>query len=57
MTGMRVRRIRVDIFVPYGRRRDDFLILGRKKWLTIIGSGRVLPLRHALVWLAACTSE
>jgi hypothetical protein len=57
MTGMWVGCIRVNIFVAYGGRRDDFRILGRRKWLTIIGSGRVLPLRHALLWLAACTSE
>jgi hypothetical protein len=57
MTSMRVRRIGVNILVAYGRRWDDFLILGRQKLLTIIGSGGVLALRHGLLRLAARTSE
>jgi hypothetical protein len=57
MTSMWVRRIGVNIFVAYGWRWDDFLILRKRKLLAVVGSRRVLPLRDGLLRVAVRTSE
>jgi hypothetical protein len=56
MTGLWVRRIRVNIFVAYGRRWDDFLIR-RRRSLLAVGPRRVLPLRNVFFRLIRRTSK
>jgi hypothetical protein len=57
MSGMWVRCIRVNVFVAYGWRRDDFFILGGRRLLPVIGPRRVVALRDTLLRLIIRASK
>jgi len=50
MSGMWVRRIRVNIFVAYGWRWDDFLILGSRLTFPRASSSARLSMAHRQRW-------
>jgi hypothetical protein len=57
MTGIGVGGVGVNIFVAYGWRWDDFLSLGRRKLLTIIGPRWVLAFRDRFFRLISRASK
>jgi hypothetical protein len=57
MSGTRVRRIRVNVFVAYGWWWNDFFILGRRRLLPVIGPRWVLALRDAFLRLVIRASK
>jgi hypothetical protein len=57
MSCIGIRRIRVNVFVAYGRRWDDFFIFGRRRLLAVIGPRWVLALRDAFLKLVNPASK
>jgi hypothetical protein len=57
MSCIGIRRIRVNVFVAYGRRWDDFFIFGRRRLLAVIGPRWVLALRYAFLKLVNPASK
>jgi hypothetical protein len=57
MSGVGVGRVRVNVFVAYRRRWNNFFVLRRRKWLPIIHSRGVVALRDTFLKLVIPASK